>query len=133
MTTHARGKFDVQGHAMPLENIDKDASLGRMSLDKQYHGDLDGIAQGQMLSIGTPATGSAVYVAVERVTGTLAGKRGTFALYHTGVMTRGAPSLSISVAPDSGTGELTGITGTLNIDVKNGEHLYDFEYSLPPS
>jgi len=115
---------------MPLENIPAEAMLGRMSLDKQYHGDLTGDAKGQMLSIGAPASGSAVYVAVERVTATLGGKHGTFALYHTGVMNRGAQSLSITVAPDSGTDALTGITGTLSIDIKNGEHFYDFEYSL---
>lgn len=130
MTTHARGTFDVQLHALPLEDIGKEASLGRMSLDKQYHGDLDGTAKGQMLTIGTSTTGSAVYVAVERVTATLGGRRGTFALHHAGVMNRGTQSLSITVAPDSGTDELKGMTGTLRIEVKDGEHLYDLEYSL---
>jgi len=117
-------------HAMPLEDIGSDASLGRMSSDKQYHGDLVGTAKGQMLTIGTPTAGSAVYVAVERVTATLGGKHGTFALYHMGVMDRGKQSLSITVAPDSGTGELKGLTGTLTIEIKDGEHRYDFAYDL---
>ena len=130
MTMHARGTFDVQGHAMPLEDIAADAMLGRMSLDKRYHGELAGQAKGQMLSVGSPTSGSAVYVAVERVTATLGGKHGTFALYHLGLMDRGKQSLSISVAPDSGTGELKGITGTLAIEIVNGEHRYEFAYDL---
>ncbi len=130
MTTHARGKFDVQMHALPLEDIARESMLGRMSLDKQYHGELDATAQGQTLTIGNPATGSAVYVAVERATGTLGGKRGSFAMHHTGIMSRGMQQLTITVAADSGTGELKGISGTLVIDVKDGEHLYDLDYSL---
>ncbi|HXT18909.1 MAG TPA: DUF3224 domain-containing protein [Gemmatimonadaceae bacterium] len=131
MTTHAKGTFDVQLHALAMEDIANDAMLGRMSSDKQLHGDLTGTTQGQMLTVGTTTSGSQVYVAVERVTATLGGKHGTFALHHRGVMNRGKATLEISVVPDSGTGELAGITGTLAIDVKDGEHLYDFEYTLP--
>jgi hypothetical protein len=130
VTTSARGTFDVQLHAMPMEDITKDSMLGRMSIDKQYHGELDGVAKGQMLTIGTPTGGSAVYVAVERITATLGGKRGSFAVHHTGIVSRGMQQLTITVAPDSGTGELKGITGTLVIEVKDGEHLYDLEYNL---
>jgi hypothetical protein len=131
MTTQARGTFDVQLHALPMEDIAKEAMLGRMSIDKQFHGDMTGSSQGQMLTIGTSTTGSAVYVATERVTATLGGKHGTFALYHNGIMNRGKSSLSVTVAPDSGTGELAGISGTLSIDVKDGEHLYVLDYTLP--
>jgi hypothetical protein len=130
VTTHARGTFDVQLHPLPLEEIASDSMIGRMSIDKQFHGDLAGTSKGQMLSVGTTTTGSAVYVAVERVTATLAGKHGTFALYHNASMTRGAPALSIRVVPDSGTGELAGISGSMNIDVKDGEHAYTFDYDL---
>ena len=130
MTTHARGTFDVQLHPLPLEEIAPDSMMGRMSIDKQFHGDLSGSSKGQMLSVGTTTTGSAVYVAVERVTATLGGKHGTFALYHNASMTRGAPALAIKVVPDSGTGDLAGISGSMNIDVKNGEHAYTFEYDL---
>src|SRR5438105_4736037 len=117
MTSQAHGTFDVQLHPLAMEDIAKEAMLGRMSIDKELHGDLEGTSKGQMMTAGTTVTGSAVYVAVERVTGKLKGKTGTFALHHTGVMTRGKPSLTISVVPDSGTGELTGLSGTMTIDI----------------
>jgi hypothetical protein len=129
---HARGQFDVK--IVPQPSDDKsETPLGRMTIEKQFHGDLEGTSKGEMLTGGTTVKGSGVYVAVERVEGTLQGRHGTFLLYHTGVMTRGAPELSISVVPDSGTGQLTGITGKLNIQIDQGKHSYDFEYALPPS
>jgi hypothetical protein len=127
----AQGTFDVQLHPLPIEDIPNDAMLGRMSIDKRFHGELDGASKGQMLTSGTVTSGSAVYVAVERVTATLRGKHGSFALHHTGIMLRGAPSLTITVVPDSGTGDLMGISGSMQIDIaKDGAHSYTFEYTL---
>jgi len=106
--------------------------LGRMSIDKQYHGDLEAAGVGQMLTAGTELKASGVYVAVERVSGTLHGRQGTFLLHHRGVMTRGTPDLAISVVPDSGTSELAGLTGTVAIVIApDGKHSYDFTYTLP--
>lgn len=102
-----------------------------MTIDKQIHGDLEGTSKGQMLTAGTAVTGSGVYVAIEKVSGTLHGRKGTFILHHTGVMTRGAPQLTITVVPDSGTGELEGLTGRMMINIADGKHSYDFEYTLP--
>jgi hypothetical protein len=102
-----------------------------MSIDKQFHGDLDGAGKGQMLTAGTDVKESGVYVAIERVTGTLQGRSGSFILHHTGIMTRGAPQLSVTVVPDSGTGQLLGLAGKLTITIVDGKHLYDFEYTLP--
>ena len=109
------------------------SGLGRMSLDKQFHGELEATSVGEMLTaMSSSVQGSGVYVAVERVTGKLGSRSGSFALHHTGVMNRGVPQLTITVAPDSGTGELTGITGKLNIRIESGgKHFYDFEYELP--
>jgi hypothetical protein len=104
-----------------------------MALDKQFHGDLEGTSKGQMLSTMGDVKGSAGYVAMERVRGTLHGRTGTFALQHGGTMTRGAPSLTITVVPDSGTGELVGLTGTMEIHIVEGKHSYDFSYALPAS
>ncbi len=106
-------------------------SLGRFSLDKQFHGDLEATSQGEMLTAGTETEGSAGYVAVERVTGALQGRRGGFSLQHNGTMTRGAPQLSITVVPDSGAGQLAGLAGKMGIEITDGKHFYDFEYTLP--
>jgi hypothetical protein len=107
-------------------------TLGRFLLEKQYHGALEATARGQMLTVSTKVEGSAVYVAVEQVEGTLDGRRGTFALNHIGTMTRGTPNLAIAVVPDSGTGELAGISGALGIRIEaGGKHFYDFDYTLP--
>jgi hypothetical protein len=125
---HATGPFDVK--ITPQDDKLNDG-VTRMLLDKQYHGDLDGSSKGQMLAAGS-AKSSGVYVAIETFTGTLSGKTGSFALHHTGVMTKNSPSLSINVVPDSGTGELTGIAGKMNIIIApDGKHSYDFEYTLP--
>lgn len=126
VSTRATGTFEVQ--MVPQETA---ASIGRMSLDKQFHGDLEGTGKGEMLAAMTPVQGSAGYVAMELVTGTLHGRTGTFHLQHTGTMDRGAPSLSVTVVPDSGTGQLEGLTGRLNIINEGGQHRYEFDYTLP--
>lgn len=127
---HARGTFEVQLTPQADESA-AGAGLGRMALDKQFHGDLEATSQGQMLSAGTAVQGSAGYVALERVSGTLQGRAGTFVLQHHGLMNRGTPSLTITVVPDSGTGELTGLAGTMAITIADGRHSYDFEHTLP--
>ena len=131
MTTRATGRFEVKLTPQPFEGVPEGAKLGRMAIDKQFRGDLEGTSKGQMLSAGTDVGGSAGYVAVEHVTGTLHGRSGTFVLQHTGTMTRGTPSLSITVVPDSGTGALTGLTGTMTIVMNGGTHAYEFDYALP--
>ena len=101
-----------------------------MLIDKQFRGDLDATSKGQMLAAMTEVKGSAGYVAIEKVTGALQGRRGTFVLQHSGSMNRGAPALVVSVVPDSGTEELVGLSGTMMIDVTDGKHLYTFDYTL---
>ncbi|HXU30406.1 MAG TPA: DUF3224 domain-containing protein [Thermoanaerobaculia bacterium] len=127
---HAKGSFDVKVNPLPLAGPAEDATLGRMSIEKEFHGDLEGTGKGQMLTAGA-AEGSGAYVAIEKVSATLAGRKGTFALYHKGIMTRGTPDLAVIVVPDSGTEGLAGISGTLHILIEGGKHGYDFEYSLP--
>lgn len=103
-----------------------------MILDKQYHGDLEAAGKGQMLTAGTGVKGSGAYVAIERVTGTLQGRSGSFTLQHSGIMTHGVPQLMIAVVPDSGTDQLAGIAGKMTINIAaEGKHSYDFEYTLP--
>jgi hypothetical protein len=132
MKGHATGTFDVKLVPQPADEQAKSAGIGRMSGDKQWHGDLSGVSKVEMLSFGTGAKGSSGgYVALEQFTGTLAGRTGSFVLQHSGTMTRGVPTLSISVVPDSGTGQRAGIAGTLNIVIADGKHSYDFEYTLP--
>ena len=128
---NARGPFEVTLSPQPLSYKTEDAMLARMSIDKQFHGDLEGTSAGEMLSAGTVTKGSAGYVAIERVSGTLAGRKGTFVLQHSATMNRGVPSLSITVVPDSGTGELAGLSGTMMIVIEDGKHSYDFDYTLP--
>ena len=128
--SHASGTFEVK-LTPQAPDADGEPSVGRMSLDKQFHGDLEGTSKGQMLAVRSDVEGSAGYVAMERVTGTLAGKTGSFALQHYGIMNRGAPSLTISVVPDSGTGELAGIAGTMTINIEDGKHFYALDYTLP--
>ena len=129
----AKGEFDVKLNPISAYAPDTPVGppLGRMSIDKQFRGDLDGTSVGEMLTAGSAIKGSAAYVAVERVTGTLNGKTGSFALHHTGSMSRGNGELSVIVAPDSGTGELTGLTGEMAIIIADGKHSYEFEYQLP--
>lgn len=130
MTARARGTFEVTLKPQPADDYADGAALGRMSIDKQFRGDLEATSKGQMLTGMTSVKGSAGYVAIERVSGTLAGRRGTFVLQHSGTMTRGAPSLTITVVPDSGTEQLTGLSGAMAIDVANGKHSYVFDYTL---
>jgi hypothetical protein len=132
MPAHATGPFEVK---LTPQDDKLDPSLGRMTIDKQFHGDLEATSKGQMLTAMSDVKGSAGYVAVERVTGTLTTRngprKGSFALIHKGLMTRGNPELSVAVVPDSGTGDLVGVTGTMNIIIADGKHSYDFEYTLP--
>ena len=131
MTQHATGSFEVK--TAPLDPAFKfdDHPLGRMSLDKQFHGDLDATSKGEMLTAGDPAKGSAGYVAMERVSGSLHGRSGTFALQHSGTMLNGAFQLDIKVVPGSGAGQLEGLAGSMTIIIKDGKHSYDFAYTLP--
>ena len=131
MTQHASGPFEAK--LAPLDPAFKteDSFLGRMSIEKQFHGDLEAVSQGEMLTAATSVKGSAGYVAMERVSGSLNGRTGTFILQHTATMNRGTPQLSIVVVPDSGTGQLTGLSGSMNIQIAAGKHSYDFAYSLP--
>jgi hypothetical protein len=131
LSGHATGAFDVKISPLTLSEQSADPKLGRMSIEKQYHGELEATAKGEMLTAESEMKDSGVYVAVERVTGTLHGKKGSFAMHHTGVMSRGKPELKISVVPDSGKDDLQGLTGTMNIRIESGKHFYDFDYSLP--
>ncbi len=131
MSYTARGEFVVSLKPLTFEGIDAESKLGRMSIDKEITGDLVATTMGQMLTAMTSTDGSAGYVAVEFVTGVLHGKRGSFVLQHTGSMHRGAASLSVTVVPDSGTGELAGLEGEFNINIVDGKHFYEFAYRLP--
>lgn len=132
MPHHATGPFDVK--VTPQDDKSEDPLLGRMTLDKQYHGDLDATGKGQMLTAGSAVKGSGAYVAIEKVTGSLQGRTGSFVLQHTGIMTQNTPQLTITVVPDSGTGQLAGIAGKMTIIIATGgKHSYDLEYTLPPS
>lgn len=122
----AKGEFSLQ--LEPQDDIEFD--MGRMTIDKRFSGDLTGESQGQMLSFVTKVQGSAGYVAIEQVSGTLQGRKGSFVLQHTGTMEQGAPEQSVVVVPDSGTEQLEGLRGTMTIDIKEGKHYYKFEYSL---
>jgi hypothetical protein len=126
----ASGTFKVKLNPLAADDYADGATLGRMTIDKQLHGDLEGSSMGQMLTGMSSVKGSAGYVAIERVTGTLNGRSGTFVLQHSATMTRGAPQLSIAVVPDSGTGELVGLTGTMLIIIADGKHSYEFDYSI---
>ena len=128
MTTRATGTFEVK---LTPQDDGPDAPVGRMSLDKQFHGDLAGTSKGQMVMSSSPSVnGSAGYVAIEKVTGTLHGRNGTFYLQHSGTMTRGVGELTITVIPDSGTDELAGLQGKMTIIIAGGKHSYEFEYEL---
>ena len=130
MSTQAAGSFDVK--VAPVEDKLLEAGLGRMSLDKQYHGDLEAVGKGQILAAGSPQKGSGGYVALEKVIGTLRGHSGSFVLQHSGSMKNNVPQLTITVVPESGTGQLEGIAGKMTITVApDGKHTYDLEYTLP--
>ena len=133
MSTRATGSFDVTMNPEPqYDGFEGGTVLGRLSLSKTFHGDLEATGQVLMLSAGTAIKGSAGYVAIERIEGTLRGRSGSFALLHQGTMRRGADfQLRIVVVPDSGTGALAGIGGVMTIRIENGDHDYDFDYTLP--
>src|SRR5260370_28314267 len=126
----ASGTFEVKLTPQAADEKTEDASLGRITIEKQFHGDLEGTSKGQMLTAGTGAKGSSGgYVAIEKVSGTLHGRSGSFVLQHSGTMTRGVPQLVIAVVPDSGTGQLAGCAGNKALKHADREHSYDFEYT----
>jgi len=127
MTNRASGTFEV---TVSPEATDDSGVLGRMSIDKQFHGDLEAGSKGQMLTAGTSVKGSAGYVAMERVNGTLHGRSGSFVLQHSGTMTRGTPQMAVTVVPDSGTDQLVGLSGVMTIKIDQGKHSYELEYTL---
>jgi hypothetical protein len=127
-TMHASGTFEVK--LTPQPGDEQAPGVGRMAIEKQFHGDLEAVSRGQMLTAGTSVKGSAGYVAIEQATGSLHGRSGAFVLQHNGTMTRGAPQVIVSVVPDSGTGQLAGLAGTMAISIAEGRHSYDFEYTL---
>ncbi len=130
MMNRATGTFEVKLNPQKLADGAADSTLGRLSIDKQFHGDLEAVSTGEMLSAGTSVKGSAGYVAIERVSGTLQGRSGAFALQHSGTMTRGAAQLSVTVVPDSGTDQLAGLAGQMTINIVDGKHFYDFDYTI---
>ena len=127
MPKHAKGPFDVE--ITPQESA-PDAAVARMLLYKEFHGDLEAIAHGEMMAAGEPLTGAGVYVAIDRVTGTLHGRSGSFLMAHRGVRNADGQELSIVIVPGSGTGQLTGITGTVGIEIAGKEHFYSVEYEM---
>ncbi len=132
MTTHANGTFEVKLNPQKPDNKEAEsANLGRMSIDKQFQGDLEATSKGEMLSAITDVKGSAGYVAIELVSGTLHGRSGTFVLQHSATMTRGVAQMSVTVVPDSGTGQLVGLAGKMTIKIAEGRHFYEFDYTLP--
>jgi hypothetical protein len=128
---HATGSFNVKLTPQAAAPGIETAELSRMTIDKQFQGDLAAASLGEMLAIRTQVQGSAGYVALERVTGTLHGRTGSFVLQHSGTMDRGTSSLVLTVVPDSGTGELTGLRGVMTIEIDNGKHSYTMDYVLP--
>ncbi len=130
MANRAVGTFEVK---MAPQKPEDDSGVGRMTLDKQFQGDLEATSRGQMLAFMSGVKGSAGYVAIERVVGTLDGQSGSFTLQHSGTMTRGVPTLSVTVVPDSGTDELLGLAGQMTINVDASGHAYEFEYTIEPA
>jgi len=131
MTMSASGAFEVKMQPQAQEEGSESPVPGRMLLDKRFNGDLEATSKGQMLTALTDVEGSAGYVAIECVSGTLNGRSGTFVLQHSGVMTRGAQQLTITVVPDSGTEQLVGLAGRMEIDIVDGKHFYTLQYTLP--
>jgi Protein of unknown function (DUF3224) len=127
VTNHAKGTFEVKIN--PQTDSSGDPAVSRMSLDKQFQGDLEGTSKGQMLASGV-VEGSGGYVAMEKVYATLQGREGAFLLQHSGTMDQGKFNLSVQVVPRSGTGQLAGLSGNMMIQIENGKHYYEFEYSL---
>jgi hypothetical protein len=130
MTTRAGGSFEVKVTPVAPDGKYEDATRGRLTIDKTFQGDLAGTSVGQMLTALSAVKGSAGYVAIEHVTGTLHGRTGAFSLQHSSTMHRGEPTQSIVVVPDSGTGELVGLTGTMKINIVEKKHFYEFDYDV---
>ncbi len=130
MPSRATGTFEVTLTPTPVGTSTAPTPVSHLSIDKQFRGDLQATSVGQMLAMTTAVAGSAGYVAIEVVTGTLDGHHGSFALQHSGTMSRGAQALSVTVVPDSGTSELEGLAGTMSIEIADGSHSYTFEYTL---
>jgi len=132
MSQRATGSFDVKVTPQkPDTQVARAANLSRLTIDKRFHGDLEGISKGEMLALQTDTQGSAGYVALERVTGKLKGRSGAFVLQHSATMSRGEPESAITVVPDSGSGELRGISGRMNIVVAaDGSHTYEFDFRI---
>jgi len=130
MTHRATGPFDVTLKPQDDKQSAGDTAIARMLLDKQYHGDLEAVGKGQMLGVRTAVNGSAGYVAMEQVSGTLAGRQGSFTLQHSSTMNKGKPQQSITVVPDSGTDQLAGLVGSMTINIVDGKHAYDFKYGF---
>ncbi|MGH9743794.1 MAG: DUF3224 domain-containing protein [Candidatus Acidiferrum sp.] len=131
VSAHATGTFEVKVTPQPSSESPADPDLGRMTIEKQFHGALEGTSKGQMLTAGNPAKGSAGYVAIEKVTGTLDGRHGSFILQHNATINHGIFEMNIIVVPDSGTDQLVGLSGKMTIIITDGKHSYDFEYTLP--
>jgi hypothetical protein len=127
--TVARGEFDVK---LAAQQDEERFAMGRMTIAKQFHGDIEGTSVGQMLSWLNAAGDSGGYVALERLTGTLHGRKGSFALQHSSTALRGAQQQQIIVVPGSGDSELAGLTGTMTIQIKDRKHFYEFSYRLEP-
>lgn len=130
MTRQAAGEFDVKRSPEPPCDLGDGVQAGHFHFDKRFHGALDATSVVHMLGAMTDTEGSGAYVAIERISGTLEGKTGAFLTQHSGVMDRGAASLSLTVVPDSATGELKGLRGSMKIDIVDGKHFYTFDYSL---
>ena len=133
MDEQAKGTFDVSRTVEPPCDMGGDVTAGHYRFDKQFHGELEATSVVHMLAVGTDVPGSAAYVAIERLAGTLRGRSGHFFLQHNGVMDRGAASLALSIVPDSGGGQLLGIRGRMAIDITDGKHFYTLDFSLPPA
>jgi hypothetical protein len=132
MTSHAIGTFEVKVKPIPADEKVDGLTVGRMAVDKQFAGDLEGTSTAEMMTAEASVEGSRGYVAIERVDGTLRGRKGTFVVLHQGTMMRGGDfKLTIVVVPDSGTGHLVGLAGTMALVIKDGKHLYEFDYTLP--
>lgn len=133
MLKHAEGTFDVKNSPLDADDATNGTGIGRFGLDKEFHGDLEGTSKGEMLGAGNPATGTAGYVAIEQITGTLNGRTGSFALQHFGTMEDNSFDLVVKVVPGSGSGQLTGIAGTMTIAISSGKHSWKLDYALPAS
>jgi hypothetical protein len=133
MKEQARGTFEVKVTSLPADEKVAGLVVGRNGIAKQFTGDFEGTSKGEMMSTGTAVEGSAGYVAIERVEGALKGRTGSFVLLHQGTMKRGGDfKLTVVVVPDSGTGQLTDLAGTMTIIIEGGKHRYEFDYTLPP-